>query len=129
MSYDGTESDGADDSETADDTREMGIEFGSLKRKLDEHDYPATGEELLAAYGDHELELPGGSTTLREVLGQRRSQSGDDETIEYESGEDVRQSITNMVGAEAVGRKGYSDRGGSMQDEIDEGAPDGPDSV
>jgi len=53
----------------------------------------------------------------------------DDETIEYESAEDVRQSITNMVGAEAVGRKGYSDRGGSMQGEIDEGAPDEPDSV
>lgn len=101
----------------ADDTREHGIEFGPLKEQLATHDYPATGDELLDAYGDFELELPGGSETLREILGKRESESGGEENddITYESAEEVHQSIRNMVGSDAVGRENYSDRGGSQK--------------
>lgn len=91
------------------DSRESGVELGDLNRKLDEHDYPTSTDELLAAYGDYEIELPDGSETLSEVL----SPMADDS---FDSPEAVRQAIYNMVGAEAVGRKGYTDRGAGNGD-------------
>jgi len=122
-------SDDGSESGTPGDTREQGIEFGQLKEKLDSHDYPATNDELVEAYGDYELELPGGSQTLEEILGKRRSESGEGEEIRYQSAEDVHQSIHNMVGSDAVGREGYSDRGGSITDQIDEQDDQEQDSV
>jgi hypothetical protein len=111
-------SDDGSEGDASGDTREQGIEFGQLKEKLASHDYPATGDELLEAYGDFELELPGGSATLREILGKRQSEEeGDDDDVEYESADDVRQSIHNMVGSDAIGRENYSDRGGSLPNE------------
>ena len=103
------------DGDAFEDTREQGIEFGQLKRELETHEYPTTGDELLAAYGDFELDLPGGSVTLREVLGKRHGEQEGDDDIRYESAEDVHRSIQNMVGSEAVGRENYTDRGGSQQ--------------
>lgn len=98
-------------SDAGEDTREQGIEFGELKGKLEAHDYPADGDELVAAYGDHELGLPGGSSTLREILGKRHGEDAADD-IRYESAEEVHQSISNMVGSDAVGREDYTDRAG-----------------
>ncbi|MEA5389479.1 hypothetical protein VB773_22485 [Haloarculaceae archaeon H-GB2-1] len=83
------------------------MEFGQLEGELESHDYPTTADALIDAYGDYELSLADGSVTLREVLG---SQSDD---VRYDDPESVRQSIFNMVGEQAVGRKDYSDRGGS----------------
>jgi hypothetical protein len=103
----------SDDGDASGDTREQGIEFGRLQEELATHDYPTTGDELLDAYGDFELELPGGSATFREILGKRRSEDGGDDDIQYESADDVHQSIHNMVGSDAVGREDYTDRGGS----------------
>lgn len=107
--------------EGSDDNREQGIEFGGLKEKLASHDYPASGEELLAAYGDAELGLPEGSKTLRDILGKRESEQDGNEDLQYESAEEVEQSIFNMVGSDAVGREDYSDRGPSQQEELVEG--------
>lgn len=86
------------------DQREMGVDFGPLSEELDEHDYPTTTEELVAEYGDHELEYEGGSERFRDVLGPQGDQT-------FEDAEEVRQSVYNMVGVEAVGRARYSDRG------------------
>ena len=97
--------------------REQGVEFGDLAEKLESHDYPATASELVADYGDHELELPNGEETFAEALGPL-ADSDDEET--YESAEEVRQTVLNMVGSEAVGREGYSDRGTSTDPESDE---------
>lgn len=108
-------SDDSPDGDASGDTREQGIELDQLQVALAEHDYPTTGDELLAEYGDYEIEFSGGSETLREILGKRRSESSEDEDIEYGSPEEVQQSILNMVGSEAVGRENYSDRGGSRQ--------------
>lgn len=88
------------------DNREMGIEFGSLADDLEEASYPMTKDELLDRFGDRRLEEADGGTTLRDVLGE----SGDDE---YRDAEEVRQSIMNMIGDQAVGRKDYTDRGAS----------------
>ncbi|MGM0591242.1 MAG: DUF5789 family protein [Halobacteriota archaeon] len=89
------------------DTRESGVEFGELKGKLESHDYPASTEKLVEAYGVYELELQDGVRTFAEVL--KPGEMDHDET--FESAEEVQQAVYNMLGSEAIGRKGYSDRG------------------
>lgn len=85
------------------DDRDMGVGFGDLTEDLAGADYPLSHDELLEAYGDRELDLAQGSTTLREVVGAE----GEDT---YEDADEVHQTVLNMVGDEAVGRKGYTDR-------------------
>ena len=84
--------------------REMGVELGDLNDDLESHEYPASTDELVEKYGDHEFELPGGTETFREALGPLEDES-------YESAQEVRQMIYNMLGSEAIGREDYSDRG------------------
>lgn len=92
-----------------DDTREHGIEFGGLASDLEDESYPLSHETLLSRYGDRELGLSGEQVTLREILSPEQEQ-------EYEDAESVRQAVFTMVGDDAVGREGYSDRGGSGSD-------------
>ncbi len=99
-----------DDAAGDEDTRELGVDIGSLESDLESHEYPTTADELIEEYGDHEIELPGGTTTVEEVLSTQSEQ-------EFESADGVKQRILNDVGAEAVGREGYSDRGGSNEGE------------
>ncbi|UPV76143.1 hypothetical protein M0R89_08825 [Halorussus limi] len=87
-----------------DSHRELGVEFGDLAAHLDGHEYPATMRELTDAYGDYVVEYSGGSESLRTMLAPF------DDT--YESASEVRQAVLNAVGQGAVGRKGYTDRGG-----------------
>lgn len=98
----------------ADDTREHGIEFGTLVEDLEAASYPLSQETLLSQYGDHEIELVGDPVTLREVLSPQNDQ-------EYADPDSVQQAVLNMVGDEAVGRENYSDRGGSAES-IDDSA-------
>ncbi len=84
-------------------SREFGIEFGTLTDRLEDRSYPVSDEDLLAAEGDRTLELPNGTETLREVLGEGAGQT-------YESPADVRDTILTMVDSRAVGRRFYSDR-------------------
>lgn len=97
------------------DTREQGVDFGSLADELEQLEYPVENEELLEEYGDRELDLESGTQTLRKVLGPQ-------EGTTYESADGVRQAVLTMVGDDAVGREGYSDRGGSGGDDPDDGA-------
>jgi hypothetical protein len=83
--------------------REMGVEFGELASVLDDHEYPASIDELTEEYGEYEIGFTDGSTTLAAVLAPL--------TDTCESAEEVRQAIFNSVGRSAVGRKGYTDRG------------------
>ena len=94
------------------DDREQGMEFGDLADRLGEHDYPATTDEIVEAFGDETVGYSGGSETVASLLGPLS------ET--YDSAEEVRQSIFNMVGEGAVGRKGYTDRGGAEHEREDE---------
>jgi hypothetical protein len=98
---------------TTDDSREQGVEFGSLADELETESYPIGKEELLGTYGDREIVLEDDTQSLREVLGPL----GEDE---FESADDVRQSVMTMVGDEAVGRKNYSDRGGETDTPADD---------
>jgi len=116
------------DSETGSESREQGVEFGDLREALETHDYPTTQQELIEEYGDETLDLPDGEETLSSVLAEREM-TEEDGDIEYESADEVYQDILNMVGDRAVGRTDYSDRGGSLQDEVEEGESESDQSL
>ncbi|SFG46291.1 hypothetical protein SAMN04488063_2128 [Halopelagius inordinatus] len=103
-----------EDAESHEDAQrqEMGVEFGSLADELDEEEYPMSKDEVVETYGDRELDIANGTKTVEEVLAGR----GDEE---FQSANDVQQSILNMVGSEAVGRQEYSDRGVESDSEGD----------
>jgi len=92
-----------------DDDREQGIEFGGLDDDLEEVDYPITNEELVERFGTRTLGTADGEVTVRETLAGQSD-------VTYESPGDVHDAVLNMVGSEAVGRKGYSDREPSIDD-------------
>ena len=105
-----------DGGSTDDDAnRSQGIELGDLDEELAAHDYPTTATALVDEYGDFVIQLPGGSQNVQEVLGLY-----EEDEQEFTDAEEVRQAIHNLVGAEAVGRDNYSDRGGSTPDEGNE---------
>ncbi|SFS37818.1 DUF5789 family protein [Halostagnicola kamekurae] len=70
---------------------------------IDTHEYPATTEEMIEAYGDRTLELPNGSESVEEVLARLDSET-------FESAEEVRFAVYSAVSQKAIGRVGYSDR-------------------
>ena len=86
------------------DNRDRGIEFGALTDDLESESYPLSKTELIERYGDRELEHSSGAVTLEELL----VEEGD---REFRNADAVHETILNMVGAEAVGRQRYSDRG------------------
>ena len=71
-----------------DDVRER---LGDLDEALKSHDYPATTNELVDAYGEYELETQGGKRSLEDVLS-----STDDQT--YDSADDVRRRLLGLIG-------------------------------
>lgn len=70
---------------------------------IDGHEYPATSEELIEAYGEHLIELQNGNETLGEVLGRMGSDT-------YNRADDVHEAIMTGVSHKAIGRRFYSDR-------------------
>lgn len=97
-----------EESRKQDETREQGVEFGSLAGDLESVNYPVETSGLLSDYGDRSVNLQDGSETLDEVLGPL-----DERT--FDSPEDVMQTVIGMVGDQAIGRKNYSDRGGEIE--------------
>jgi len=65
--------------------------LGDLDEALKSHDYPATTNELVEAYGEYELETQGGKQSLTEVL-----VSTDDQI--YDSADDVRKRVLGLIG-------------------------------
>ncbi len=92
-------------------SRTHGVEFGDLEQQLESHEYPTTADALVEEYGDHELELPSGEESLSEVLGPY----ADEHDQQFSDAGEVRQAVLNLVGDQAVGEKGYSDRGGDQE--------------
>ena len=70
---------------------------------IDGHEYPATSDELIEAYGDAEIELQDGTETVATVLGRLGAET-------YRSAEDVRNALRTGVSHKAIGRRFYSDR-------------------
>ena len=70
---------------------------------LNDHSYPATTAALIDAYGHLELNHQNGTETLGEVLSRIGGET-------YESADDARLAAMSVLGSDAIGRKGYSDR-------------------
>lgn len=90
-----------------DSSRERGIEMGNLPERLEAASFPLGKEELLEEYGQHELVFPDEETsTLEAVL----NPAG---VHEFQSVDELLQTIYHMVGSSAVGRRGQTGRGTS----------------
>ncbi len=67
-----------------------GGRLGDLDEALEAHDYPTTTDELVATYGDYEIETKGGTETLEGVLAPTDNQS-------YDSADDVRSRLLGLI--------------------------------
>ena len=65
--------------------------------------YPLTAEELAAQCGDHQLDHPNGTELLGAVI--ERTGEG-----RFENALEAQLAVYGAVGADAVGRIGYTDR-------------------
>ncbi|MFC4247993.1 hypothetical protein ACFOZ7_13745 [Natribaculum luteum] len=65
-------------------------QLGDLGEALETHDYPTTTDELVAAYGDYEIETQGGTESLEEVLAPTDNQT-------YDSADDVQGRILGLI--------------------------------
>ena len=83
----------------------MGVYFGDFGETLSEQEYPVTAGQLREQFGDEQLEVAGESVSFASLLAPI------EET--FESSEQLLATILMMVGMDAVGRKRYTDRGGS----------------
>lgn len=88
-----------------DETRLNGVEFDDLQEPLESLEYPVSNGTLVDRFGSREVGLVDGTATLEEVL------SRDPEDRTYRSSEAVRRAVVRLVGSDAVGREGYTDRG------------------
>ena len=93
--------------------REQGIDYGQLNEKLEQQDYPISAESLIDEYGEYEIDHQNGTKTLQEVFDPLTESDGQT----FDSADQVRQMILNMIGSDAVGREGYSDRGSEHVDD------------
>ncbi len=97
-----------------DDTdRVQGVDFTDTMPVLEDVSYPITIDELVEQHGDHSIER----TNAEPITIQELFDSMGDDT--FESPDEVRQMMLNLMPEESVGREGYSDRGGSQPDETD----------
>ncbi len=92
------------------------MRFNGTGELIDAHEYPATRDELVSAYGDQTIELQNGTETIADVLGRLGPET-------YETADDARTALTSAVSHRAIGRRFYSDRDPTMLSE------DGPTPV
>lgn len=85
------------------DHRRSGVSFDALEADLQSVSYPIDRADLIARLGERPVAHANGTVTLASVLG-----TGGDE--EFGSAEDVREAVLNLIGEEAEGRIGYTDR-------------------
>ncbi|UHH25625.1 DUF5789 family protein [Halobacterium noricense] len=82
------------------------VRLGELEAELQDETYPLDREYVVESYGDYDLDLAGGEESVEDALGRV-----DDD--HFESHADLVATIEDGVGGEAVGRRNYTDRGGS----------------
>lgn len=78
-------------------------QLAALDERIEAHSFPATSEELIAEYGDIDLELPNGNETFGDALGRLGETT-------FENAEDARLATYSAVSKDAIGRESYSDR-------------------
>lgn len=77
--------------------------FEDTTKLFERCEFPATSDDILAAVGDAELELPNGTASAAAAI-----ERGGGDT--FETLEDAELALASGVGCEAVGRRHYSDR-------------------
>ncbi|WP_136715875.1 DUF5789 family protein [Halorientalis salina] len=88
--------------------REEGVDFTDIESVLGELSYPTTKDEFVAEYGEKTI----GRTNADPIrIAELFDGTGADT---FDSDEELRQSILNLMPKESVGRQRYSDRGGSI---------------
>lgn len=92
------------------DNREQGVSFGDLWNDLQDEEYPVSKSGLLAEYGDQTIQHADGGSTLSSLLDPMG-------ITQFDSAQEVRQSILTMVKEGAEGRTDYSDRGTAEAEE------------
>ena len=105
-----------------DRAREQGIDFEEIDNALSETEFPVTSAELVADHGNAELKTSRGHETLDDVLGNYEADEAFESTFE------VKQAVLTMVGGDAVGRRGYTDRDPPAGHDTTHGDDTGPDS-
>ncbi|MDS0260657.1 hypothetical protein NDI56_14720 [Haloarcula sp. S1CR25-12] len=90
--------------------RDEGVDFTPINPVLTGIEYPITTAELVGQHGARSVERTNAeSITVQELF---RGTGADT----FESPEEVRQSLLNLMPGESVGRQRYSDRGGATPD-------------
>lgn len=92
------------------DDRLISLQVDQIDELLDADAFPTTTDEVLAEFGDVEVEYSGGGT---ESLGDVLRTSGDEE---YATTDDLQLAVLNGVHRDAVGRPYYSDRDPPVDD-------------
>lgn len=83
-----------------------GIDFSDLNKKLYQHGYPVTTDDLIDEYSNYEIEHPNNTEIFRGVLDPLTEQ----ENYVFDSANAVRQMVLNIVDSKAAGRQRYSNR-------------------
>jgi hypothetical protein len=78
-------------------------QLAAVSDQLDAHSFPATSTELIAEYGEIELDHPNGNETFGDALGRLGETT-------FEDAEDARLAMYSVVSKGAIGRQNYSDR-------------------
>lgn len=95
-----------------DQTNELrSLSAAKISEILDPDLFPMTTEDLIAQYGDVEVNFPTGSQSLRDVL-----ETSGFET--YSTRDEAELAILNGVRRRAVGRARYSDRGSTSDQPV-----------
>lgn len=79
------------------------MQLGVQTQTFSECSFPATTDQLIAECGETELQLSNGTETLAEVLCRLPNQT-------FDSARDAHIAVYGTVGADAIGRREYSDR-------------------
>src|SRR6056297_508425 len=92
--------------------REEGGDFTDIDPILSSLSYPITKTEFVTEHGSKSIERTNADPIqIRDLFDGTGADS-------FESKAEVRQSILNLMPRDSVGRQRYSDRGGSIPEEI-----------
>jgi len=90
-----------------DTDRTEGVNFSDMEPIFEELSYPVTADEILAEYGEHELQRTNAEPiALKALLGPLGE-------TEFNSDDDLQTMILGQMPEDSEGREHYSDRGGS----------------
>ncbi|MHB9287486.1 hypothetical protein ACKVMT_10680 [Halobacteriales archaeon Cl-PHB] len=101
-----------------DANRVEGVDFSAIDPVLEDVSYPIAKSAFAEQYGDRTVERTSADPI---AVAELFSGTGDDT---FESPEEVRQTVLNLMPADSVGRPHYSDRGGKIPDDGLEGYED-----